>query len=188
MIYLELFIVFFTIGLFTIGGGYAMIPMIKDQVVGRGWMEMEALLDFFAIAESTPGPFAVNTATLVGYNLGGILGGVIATLGVILPSFLIILMIARVINRFLENKYVNYALNGIKPIVVGLISAVVITLLFKVVFHNAFSLDNFDYISLIIIVIIFALKIKFKKISPIKLIGVSALLGLILYGIPFLIF
>ena len=95
MILWLLFYNFFKIGLFTIGGGYAMIPMITEVVVEHGWLDVETVVDFIAVAESTPGPFAINIATFVGNHMGGLPGGILATLGVVLPSFLIILLIAK---------------------------------------------------------------------------------------------
>lgn len=192
MILFELFYVFFFIGLFTIGGGYAMIPMIKDEVVARGWMTMEELLNFFAIAESTPGPFAVNTATLVGFSQAGIVGSIVATLSVVLPSFIIILIIAKFITNFLKYKEVKWALDGVKPIIVGLIIGVVINLVVNNIFGLASILDVFkttidiktiDYMSLIIMIAMFLLKMKFKKLNPIYMIIISAILGIIIYGL-----
>ena len=110
MIYFELFYIFFLIGLFTFGGGYAMIPMIQEQVVGKGWMSEAQLTDFIAISETTPGPFAINISTFVGSQTGGILGAVCATLGVILPSFIIILIVSLIISKFLNNRFVKGAL------------------------------------------------------------------------------
>jgi chromate transporter len=191
MILLELFYVFFFIGLFTIGGGYAMIPMIKDEVVTRGWMTMEELLNFFAIAESTPGPFAVNTATMVGFSQAGIVGAIVATLSVVLPSFIIILIIAKYITNFLKYKQVKWALDGVKPIVVGLIIGVVLNLIVNDVlglttvldlFNKSLVIENVDYMSLIIMISMFLLKMKFKKLSPIFMIIISAVLGIIIYG------
>ena len=191
MILLELFYVFFFIGLFTIGGGYAMIPMIKDEVVTRGWMTMEELLNFFAIAESTPGPFAVNTATMVGFSQAGIVGAIVATLSVVLPSFIIILIIAKYITNFLKYKQVKWALDGVKPIVVGLIIGVVLNLIVNDVlglttvldlFNKSLVIENVDYMSLIIMIAMFLLKMKFKKLSPIFMIIISAVLGIIIYG------
>ncbi|MGD9604664.1 MAG: chromate transporter [Bacilli bacterium] len=181
MIYLELFFVFFSIGLFTIGGGYAMIPMIEDQVVSRGWLTYEEMLNFFAIAESTPGPFAVNSATLVGFTQGGYFGAFLATLGVILPSFIIILIIAKFIHNFMKYEKFRWALECVKPIVVGMIAAVVINLVFKNIFDGLFSFAHFDYLAFIIIMIILVLKFSFKKLNPIYLIILSGILGIIFY-------
>lgn len=202
MIFIELFLVFFMIGLFTIGGGYAMLPMIIDQVVGRGWLEFEVLNNFIAIAESTPGPFAINTATLVGFKLGmesfglvgALFGAVFTTLAVVLPSFMIILVIARSFKNFMNVKWVKDALNGIKAIVVGLILSVVLNLLIVNVFGSkdgstaGIKLANFDLYALIIIVIIFAATKLYKKLSPILLIILSAILGILFYYVFPIIF
>ena len=94
MIYLKLFLSFFKIGLFTFGGGYAMIPLIQETVLNNNWMGLEKLIDFIAISESTPGPFAINMATFIGTTKGGFIGAVFSTLGVVLPSFIIILIVA----------------------------------------------------------------------------------------------
>ena len=103
MIFLELFITFFKIGAFTFGGGYAMLPLIQEEVLSKGWISAESLVNFIAISESTPGPFAVNMATFVGSAQGGFLGAFLATLGVVLPSFIIILIIAALIKVSLKN-------------------------------------------------------------------------------------
>ena len=134
MIYLELFYVFFKIGLFTFGGGYAMLPLIQAEVEGRGWVSGPDLVDFIAVSESTPGPFAVNISTYVGTQLGGIPGALCATLGVVLPSFIIILVIARFVARFRNSLAVTGCLNGLKPAVSGLIAASVISVGYTVFF------------------------------------------------------
>ena len=102
MIYFDLFFTFLKIGLFTIGGGYAMLPMIREEVSSHGWLSQSELIDFIAVSESTPGPFAVNIATFVGTRTGGIFGGLCATLGVVLPSFVIILQACRRCDERLE--------------------------------------------------------------------------------------
>ncbi len=100
-----LFFTFFKIGILTFGGGYAMIPMIEDEVMRHGWLDsVDTLLDFIAVSESTPGPFAVNIATFIGYSQNGIIGAIAATLGVVLPSFIIISIIARFYTRFSRNQ------------------------------------------------------------------------------------
>lgn len=183
MIYIELFFVFFMIGLFTIGGGYAMIPMLQEQITGRRWMGTEDLLNIFAISESTPGPFAVNTATFVGYNLGGFIGSAVATLGVILPSFIIILIIARFIYSFLENKTIRAGFENVKVIVVGLIFAVVFDLINKNIFGGTFDLKNPDFVALGIMAFIFTFKQIFKKLNAIQIILISGFLGLVFYAV-----
>lgn len=184
MIYLKLFWTFFKIGLFTIGGGYAMIPMIKSEVIAIGWLTEAELLDFMAISESTPGPFAVNMATFVGFNEASVLGAIASTLGVVLPSFIIIIIVAKIVDKFLTNRFVKYALSGVRPVVVGLITSVAVGLI-----YNGIKLDipNFDfskisYASLGIMVLTFIL-LRFKKTkNPIVLILISAVLGVVLFG------
>ena len=105
MIYLQLFYEFFKIGLFTFGGGYAMIPLVKDTVITNSWLLENEFYDLLGICESTPGPIAINMATFVGSYQGGILGSAVATLGVVLPSFIIILLVAAILKNFIENKY-----------------------------------------------------------------------------------
>ena len=171
------------IGLFTIGGGYAMIPLMESETVSRGWLSLDELIKFFAIAESTPGPFAVNTATLIGFQQQGILGGIIATTGVVLPSFIIIVIIAKYVNRFIENAYFNKALSGIKAVVTGMIFAVVIELSITSVFSKDFFEEGFDFIALFIMIVILVLVSIKKKFSPILIIIISGVLGMICYSL-----
>lgn len=121
-IILELFSIFFRIGAFTFGGGYAMIPLIsKETVEKKGWISDDDILEIFAIAESTPGPIAINSATFVGYRVAGFWGAFFSTLGVVLPSFIIILAISFVLVEFQELRAVKYAFNGIRAGVLALI-------------------------------------------------------------------
>lgn len=185
MILWELFITFFQIGLFTFGGGYAMIPMIRTEVVAKGWMDIETVYNFIAISESTPGPFAVNIATFIGARMGGVLGAIMATLGLVLPSFIIILIIAKVFaSTFAQNKHVRKFLNSVKPVIVGLLLGVFISLLLKTVFIAfPISLVNIDYRNITILFTLIIIKLRFKKISPVILIIIAAILGMILYSI-----
>ena len=114
MIYLELFWTYFKIGLFTIGGGHAMIPLIIREILGKGWMDSDMLLDFIAISESTPGPFAVNIATFTGMEMAGVLGALCATIGVVLPSFIIITLIVKLLYKFMKKKAVQEFLASVK--------------------------------------------------------------------------
>lgn len=183
---IELFITFFKIGLFTFGGGYAMIPLITEEVVTKNWLIPEQLLDFIAISESTPGPFAINIATFIGYNQQGILGSIFSTAGVILPSFIIILIIAKAFHRFASNKYVIGFLKGVKPIVVGVIFSVAITFLLKSIFHiNIFDIKDieFEWSTLLIFLVIIVMTRIWKKIHPVFIVLVSGILGLIIYGL-----
>ncbi len=181
---LLLFWTFFKIGLFTIGGGYAMIPMIESEVIGEGWLTETELINFLAISESTPGPFAINMATFVGVNQAGVIGGIFTTLGVITPSIIIIILIFKVYERFITNKYVKAAMNGIKAVVCGMIFLIASELILKEIFKSGFdNLLDFDYKAVIIIAILVTLKLIFKKkMNPVILIGISAALGIIGYG------
>ena len=190
MIYLELFYVFFLIGLFTFGGGYAMIPMIEDQVVGRGWMTDNQLSNFIAISETTPGPFAVNISTFIGSKMGGILGAVCSTIGLVLPSLIIIMIVALIITKFLNNRYVKGALNGIKPVVVALISATAIVFMVKALLFQGNILFSqhivFDRAAATLLLLLASTAIiykinKKKSLNPILLLLLSAVLGIILF-------
>lgn len=189
MIFWELFYTFFLIGLFTFGGGYAMIPLIQDQVISKGWLDATNLANFIAISEVTPGPFAINIATFIGSNVAGIFGSVCATIGVILPSFIIILLIAIILKRFLNNRFVKAGLNGIKPIALSLIVSTTIILFIKLIFFNNNAIGstyNFDRASFVLLILLagymLIYKIKNKKsVHPIALILMSAILGIIIF-------
>ena len=190
MIYLKLFLTFFEIGLFTFGGGYAMISLIREKALAFGWLTEEELLNMIAVSESTPGPIAVNMATFVGSTQGGILGSLAATLGVVLPSFIIILLISALIRNLLQYKGVQAFLGGVRPCVVALILATALTMLLSTLFgittvSGGFAPDVRGIILLAILVVLSLLfkKIKKKKPSPILMILISAGLGMILYSI-----
>ena len=190
MIYLELFYTFFIIGLFTFGGGYAMIPMIEDQIVSRGWMEESQLFDFIAISETTPGPFAINISTFVGAQTAGPLGAICSTIGVILPSFIIIILVAIILSKFLKNRFVQGALNGVKPVIVALIASTAIVFFVKMaVFmgNPLFSVTasfNRAGVALLIVLGLFAIIFKVhkkKSLNPILLLLLSAALGIVIF-------
>lgn len=183
MIYLQLFLEFFKIGLFTFGGGYAMIPLIKEVVLKYGWLTEEMFMDFIGVCESTPGPIAINMATFIGSSKAGIGGAVVATLGVVLPSFIIILLVASILSKFIKNKYIDRALTGIKAVVIGLILSTGIISLIQCIGYESLSSFHADYASIIIFCILTAvyfiyLKITKKKLNAILIIIVAALLGL----------
>ena len=180
MIFLELFLVFFLIGAFTFGGGYAMIAMIQQQVVSRGWMETEMVIDFVAIAESTPGPIAVNMATFVGSQMGGVPGAVCATLGVVLPSFIVILIVARCYQAFRKSKWVQGVMQGLKPAVVGLIGAALLTVAAAVFLPGGQLLPAGSLVLWIVVgAVLFLLSRKYKKMHPIVIICICALIGVL---------
>ncbi|MBO5065037.1 MAG: chromate transporter [Clostridia bacterium] len=187
--FLKLFLTFFRIGAFTFGGGYAMLPLIQDAVLQNKWLSEEAIVNFIAVSESTPGPFAINIATYVGMERGralldlpgGFLGAAVATLGVVLPSFIVILIVARVYKKFQESKTVKGCMNGLRPTVIGLIAAAVLNIGTTVFFPDGFSLsalNPYNIVVSLVIAVIGILLIFKKKIHPIILILISAALGI----------
>ncbi|MEE0841096.1 MAG: chromate transporter [Acutalibacteraceae bacterium] len=182
MIYLELFLTFLKIGAFTFGGGYAMLPLIQQEVTAKGWMELEQLVNFIAVSESTPGPFAINIATYVGSQVAplDILGSACATLGVVFPSFVIILIVAKIYDKFKNSKSVQGVMTGLKPAVVGLIGSAIISIALTVFFPVSFTFAVFKsvqfYISLFICILCTVL--AFKKVHPIIIICLSAVIGI----------
>ena len=180
MIYLELFLTFLKIGAFTFGGGYAMLPFMQQEVLVNNWMSEEELLNFIAVAESTPGPVAINMATYIGVQTGGIFGAICATLGVVLPSFVIIMLVAKFYTKYKNSFVVKGCLTGLRPVVVGLIAAAIISLGYGVFFPLGISLTAFDFqffASLVIFAIVVVLALK--KVNPIYLIFGSAGLGIL---------
>lgn len=180
MILLDLFLVFLEIGAFTFGGGYAMLPLMQQEVLARSWMTESELLDFIAVAESSPGPVAINMATYIGFETGGILGALCATLGVVLPSFVVILIVAKFYVKYKNSFFVRGCLKGLRPAVVGLIASAVLSLGMGVFFAGGVNASAFGY-SFFCSAFIFAVTVyfSFKKASPILLILLSASLGII---------
>lgn len=181
MIYLKLFLTFFKVGLFTFGGGYAMLPLIQEEVIRHGWLGMDELVDFIAVSESTPGPFGVNVSTYVGVETGGLLGAFFATLGVVLPSFIIILIVAKCFEKFKTSRIISGCMSGLKPAVVGLIGASLVSVGSTVFFPNGTSAavftDKAFYLSAAIFIAMAIL--AFKKIHPIFIICLSAVIGIV---------
>lgn len=184
MLYVELFFIFFRIGLFSVGGGLATLPFLQELVYKYGWITSEELVNMIAISESTPGPIGVNAATLVGNSRGGIFGGIIATLGLILPSLIIILIIAHYFSKFSEKHIVKSAFYGIRPAVAGLIGAagfevVKITLIdIERYFNTNKLLDFFNIKGIILFIAILYLIDKYKK-HPIIYITGAAIIGIV---------
>ncbi len=187
---LRLFLSFLKVGVISFGGGYGMISVLREEVLSNAWLSEEEFLNFIAISESTPGPIAINMATFVGASQGGFLGSLLATLGVVIPSFTIIIIIATVIKNFINYTSVKSVLNGIKPAVAGLITATALTMILS----NFFGLKtiksdlSFDYksvaiMSIVVLVATLFKKFTKKKISPILLIVISAGLGMFFYGV-----
>jgi len=182
MILIKLFLEFFKIGLFTFGGGYAMIPLIREMVIRHSWLSEDSFYNFLGICESTPGPIAVNMATYVGSTQAGFLGSVIATMGVVLPSFIIIILIATFLQKITKNNCFKNFMSGVKTVVVGLIISTGI-ILFINCCNVSTNIDSFNYHTLIILPIITFIYFIFKlvskkKLNTLPLIFISSLVGL----------
>ncbi len=180
MIYLELFLGFLRVGLFAFGGAYGAIPLIRDIVLSYGWLDEERLTYMIAVSESTPGPIMVNLATYVGSSQGGLLGAILATIAVVLPSFVIILVITALLRTVLKNKYVQAILRGLKPCIIGIILA---TGVYMTVNHAIVDLRA-GLLTLVLALVLFGSRFLWKKkLSPILLILLSAGLGIVAYGL-----
>lgn len=188
MIYLQLFLTFFKIGIITFGGGYAMIPLIMDECLSFGWMNETELLNLIAVVESMPGPISIDLATFIGASEAGFFGSVCATLGVVLPSFIIILIIATIIKNLFKFKIMQTILKIIRPVVVGLIISTGILLFLQIILgiENITSSFVFNYKELIIFASLIVISLLFKFIkkkqpSPILLIVLSGIFGVLIF-------
>ncbi|MCR5431084.1 MAG: chromate transporter [Lachnospiraceae bacterium] len=184
MIYLNLLLAFLKIGAVSFGGGYGMISLVRETVVSNGWLTDNQMMDFIAVSESTPGPIAVNMATFVGFSQGGLPGAILATVGVILPAFLIMLLIASVMRGFMKRKGVNAFLEGVRPGVVALIMSTAVTMGLTLLFGVGEEKLRINVFGLVLLAVIAGIAIGYKKIfkkkiSPIFLIVISAAISLI---------
>ena len=185
MIYLKLFWELFKVSLFTYGGGFGAIALIRDTVLSNGWLTDEQVAHMIAISESTPGPIMVNMATYVGYGQAGFWGSIIATVAVVLPAYLVILLVLGILKNTIQNKYVQAVLRGLKPCVTGIVLA---TGLYMVI-HNCFpgnwmpQMRAVILTGLLVIIMVLYPKITKKKLPSIMLILISAILGMIVYSI-----
>ena len=188
MIYLELLWTFFKIGAFTFGGGYVMVPLIQAEVAAHSWMDAASLVNFIAVSESTPGPLAVNVATYVGAEVAGVAGAVCATLGVVLPAFVIILIVAKCYEAFQSSKIVKGCMSGLKPAVVGLVGTAALSVGRTVFFPEGFDWKILSNASFYLTAGIFALSLflALKKKSPIMIICIAAVLGIVMGLLNFL--
>ena len=190
MIYLQLFLTFLKVGTFAFGGGYAMLSLIGDSVLEYGWMTEEELLNFVGVETVIPGPIAVNMATYIGYEQGGFLGALLATIGVVLPSFIIILTVAACIKNLLKYPPVKTFIASMRPALGGLIVSVAVTMALTVFFGiDTVSTINlsFDPRTLIVLAVVIAVpivwkRIKKKEFSSILLVIISGVLGMLLFG------
>lgn len=187
MIYLELFLGFIKVGCFAFGGAYGAIPLIRDIVMHYGWLSDETLTYMIAVSESTPGPIMVNLATYIGQNQGGLLGAVVATVAVVLPSFLIILLITVLLKSALKNQYVQAILRGVKPCVIGIVLATGLSMVITNCLKTGPTITINQHSMIMTVILIASLfgyrYLTKKKISPIALIILSALAGIVIYGI-----
>ena len=187
MIYLDLFIGFLKVGLFAFGGAYGAIPLIRDVVLSYGWIEDEILTYMIAVSESTPGPIMVNLATYVGSSQAGFWGALIATTAVVLPSFIIILLIMVIMKKLLKNPYVQAVLRGLKPCIIGIILATgtYMTIHYSIGVPGDLSINMTAIIMTVVLGAVYfgSRKVLKNGISPIGLIGLSAVAGIIVYGI-----
>lgn len=173
LIYWELFKTFLTIGLFSFGGGFAMLPLIRQEVaIQHGWMTETQFIDMLAISEMTPGPIAVNTATFVGHGQAGILGGLAATFAVVLPSFVVVSILYHFVKRFRQNQAVDTFFKGLRVVVIGLIAAGFVSVLF----------DSVQDIRAGLIAVFTFYIVTYKKAHPVLAIVIAAVLSLVLYG------
>jgi chromate transporter len=186
MIYLQLFLSFFQIGLFTIGGGYASLPLIKNEVVtNQGWLTMREYTDIITISQITPGPIAINSATFVGTKVGGLLGAIVATLGTVTPSIFIALILAWAYYKYRDIKVVQGILGGLRPAVVALIAAAGLSLFVAAIFQSggtAFGGITVNFLATVIFIGAF-LAIRLTKIDSIWLILLSGAASIIVYFI-----
>ena len=195
MIYLDLFLGFLKVGLFSFGGAYGAIPVIREVVTANGWVSEEKFAYLLAISESTPGPIMVNTATYIGNEVGsqaygmwgGLLGSAIATFTVCMPAFIIILVLSMILKNALKNPYVLAVLDGIKPCIIGIIIATGLHMMIENCIANGMSIpknwQTFVIMTVVLVAMFVYKKLKKKAISPILLIAVSAISGIIVYGI-----
>ena len=184
MIYLTLFLEFFKVGLFCFGGAFGMIPLIEETVMHYGWLSESEFFDLIGVCESTPGPIAVNMATYIGSVQGGIFGSIAATLGVVMPSFLIILLVASVMKNLTENRIFRGFMQGVKPVIVALILSTGVILLVKAVGAADLAVSSQDIVPMLIFALLAAVyfgygRITGKKLSSVLLILVSAGLGVV---------
>lgn len=187
MIYLDLFLGFLKVGCFAFGGAYGAIPLIREVVMSYGWLGNEALTYMIAVCESTPGPIMVNLATYIGSSQAGFSGAVLATIAVVLPSFLAILVVTALMKNAWRNKYVQAVLGGLRPSVIGIVLATGVDMVFRNCFGGISSvIVNEKEVIITVFLVVSMLGYRYftnKKLSPVFLIVMSAMAGVAVYGI-----
>jgi len=198
MIYPELLLVFFKIGLFSFGGGYGMIPLIEREIITRGWLTGQEFVNIISISEMTPGPIAINTATFIGYRIGGIPGAILATLGVVIPSLILILGIYIFLSKYQQRQIIKDTIYGIRPVVLALIMQAVIFVAVNTYFKEGTGIRDLLNINTgshfleiidpvaIAITVVSLLVLFLTKIHPIVVILAAGTIGVILHFIGIL--
>ena len=187
MIYFQLFYEFCKVAIFTFGGGMASIPFLEDMAVETGWFTLSQLTDFIAISESTPGPIAVNIATYAGYNTAGYLGGVCATMGLVFPAIVLMTIVAKFITAFRGNKYIDRAFYGLRPCVMALIMSALIGIAKATLLYEGATLAtlvtaiNWRAVGIFVLIVVLQNVKQFKKLHPVVFLGLSAVLGIVLF-------
>lgn len=185
MILFQLFYEFFKIGLFAIGGGLATLPFLQELSEKTGWYTTEMLANMIAVSESTPGPIGINMATYTGFQAGGVLGGIVATLSLVCPSIIICVLIAKMLDKFNDSKYVKSVFNVLRPVVVGLIAAAgyqifkISIIRLELFRESGFWANLLDWKAAVIFVVLFILVMKWKK-HPLVFVAIGAAVGIIL--------
>ena len=175
MVYLQLFIVFFKIGILGFGGGYGMISLIQFEIVeSHGWLSMQALSDIIAISQATPGPIGINSATFVGYSVAGVGGALLATFAVVLPSFILMFILIKVFNRYSDTVYTKTIMQVMQYVVIGMLAASVVLLVNEDTFGEGYT----DYVAWATLVVSF-IAIRYFKINPLLLICIGGVFGLV---------
>lgn len=184
MIYFELFLAFLQIGLFSIGGGLAAMPLIQSQIVDtHGWLTMSQFTDLITIAEMTPGPIAINSATFVGTQVAGITGAVIASIGVVFPSCFIMSLLFHVYYKYKNVNTLQQILASLRPAVVALIASAALTILSLVVFgENSISIPNINWIGLILFILSF-IALRKSKLNPVIIMFLCGIVNLLIYTV-----
>ena len=185
MIYLELLVGFLQVGLFSFGGAYAAIPLIRDVVLSYGWIDDEMLSYMIAVSESTPGPIMVNLATYIGSSKAGFFGALIATSAVVLPAFVIVLLLIGLLSKLLKQPAVKAVLDGLKPCIIGIILATGCYMILENCIGSIADVSA-DYLIIALTAVLALLyfgsrKVLKRGISPIGLIGISALIGMVVF-------
>lgn len=181
-VWISLIVEFFKTGLFALGGGLATIPFLYAMIDNYGWFDETMLMNMIAISESTPGAMGVNMATYVGYHAtgGSILGGIVTTLSLVAPSIIVICIIAQFLKKFKDSPYVQHVFYGLRPAVAAMIASAGIGIIIQVLFNGTLSLSTFVPLNFVLFLIILAISQVFKKLHPIALISLCALLGIVL--------